>query len=105
MAELLAKQKEEERLREEQAKLTGKPAAKAPPPAKKAAGKDEKPLVDVPKLAVPVATEFQSVMGNSYVRERELSFIAQGLYEPPKEEEEEQASPERAASPVNVVVA
>ena len=45
-------------MREEQAKLTGKPAAKAPPPAKKPAGKDDKPLIDVPKLAVPIATQF-----------------------------------------------
>lgn len=34
-----------------------------------------------------------------------MSFIAQGLYEPPKEEEEVEASPERVASPVIVVAA
>lgn len=39
-------------------------------------------------------------MGNSYVREREMSFIAQNLFEPPKEDEEIPANAERIASPV-----
>jgi hypothetical protein len=42
LAQFQAKQADEERMREEQAKATGKPAAKAPPP-KKAAAKEEKP--------------------------------------------------------------
>ena len=42
LAKFQAKQAEEERLREEQAKATGKPAAKAPP-AKKGNQKEEKP--------------------------------------------------------------
>jgi hypothetical protein len=99
LEQLQAKLREEERVREEQAKLTGKPMAKAPPPAKKAPGKDDKPLVDVPKLPVPVATEFTSVMGNKYVREREMSFIAGTLHEPPKEEEDKPEAPSRLPTP------
>jgi hypothetical protein len=64
MAAHEAKLKEEERIREEQAKLTGKPVAKAPAPAKVVKGKEEKPLLDVPKLPLPVVTEFKTVMGN-----------------------------------------
>jgi hypothetical protein len=57
---------EEERLREEQAKTTGKPAGKAAP-AKKGPAKDDKPQLDVPKLQVPEITDFKSVMGTVYV--------------------------------------
>ena len=95
LADLEAKLKEEERLREEEAKKTGKPPAKAPPPVKKPAGKDEKPVVDVPKLPIPQVTLFKSVMGNQYVRERQYTEIAGNILEPPKEEEEQKL-------PVNV---
>lgn len=53
----------------------------------------------MPKLAVPVATEFTSVMGNKYVREREMSFIAGTLHEPPKEEEDKLEEPARVPTP------
>ena len=87
MKEFEAKKAEEERLREEESKKTGKPIAKAPPPkGAKPAGKDDKPQLDVPKLPAPVVSGFESVMGNKYVREREFEEIAQTLMEPPNEE-------------------
>lgn len=92
MKEFEAKKADEERLREEEAKKTGKPPAKAPPAKGKPAGKDDKPQLDVPKLPMPVISEFESVMGNKYVREREYSEIAMTLLEPPKEEEVDEAA-------------
>lgn len=89
LKEFEAKKAEEERLREEEAKKTGKAPAKAPA-AKKAPGKDDKPQLDVPKVPMPEITDFESVMGNKYVREREFEEIAEGLLDPPKEEEEEE---------------
>lgn len=104
MAQFEAKKAEEERLREEEAKKTGKPPAKVAAPAKKAPGKDDKPQLDIPKLAVPEVTPFESVMGNKYVRERQYTEIAQTILEPPKEEEEEAKGgeePNGAASPTS----
>jgi hypothetical protein len=72
MKEFEAKKAEEERLKEEEAKKTGKAPAKAPAAKAKAPGKDDKPLLDVPKVPMPEITDFESVMGNKYVREREF---------------------------------
>jgi len=45
--------------------------------------------VDVPQLAVPEVTPFQSEMGNEYIRERPLEEIVEKMMQPPVEEEEE----------------
>lgn len=50
LAVLEAKLKEEERIKAEEAAKTGKTPAKAAPPAKKAPAKDDKPVLDVPKI-------------------------------------------------------
>jgi hypothetical protein len=76
LAVLEAKLKEEERIKAEEAAKTGKTPAKAAPPAKKAPAKDDKPVLDVPKIPMKTVTEFVSVMGNKYVREREYAEIA-----------------------------
>lgn len=68
--------------------LAKAPAKAAPKPPAKGA-KEEKPVIDVPKIPVPQVTEFKSEMGNQYVRERQYIEIAQKLMEPPKEDEEE----------------
>ncbi len=73
LAELERKKKEEEAKLEEEAKknpAAAKAPAKAPakPPAKGA--KEEKPVIDVPKIPVPQVTEYKSEMGNQYIRER-----------------------------------
>lgn len=81
-------------MREEEAKKTGKPPAKAPAPAKKGAKADDKPQLDVPKLEVPPVTEYAAVSGNKYVRERQFEEIANTLLDPPKEDEEDEAEGE-----------
>ena len=73
LAELERKKKEEEAKLEEEMKKNpalAKALAKAPqkPPAKGA--KEEKPVIDVPKIPVPQVTEYKSEMGNQYLRER-----------------------------------
>jgi hypothetical protein len=44
----------------------------------------------VPKLEVPQVTEFISVTGNKYVRERSLEEIAEQILKPAEDEEEDQ---------------
>lgn len=53
---------------------------------KKGSKGDDKPQLNVPKLAVPQVTEFDSEMGNKYVRERTFEEIIMRLLEPPVEE-------------------
>ena len=104
-AEALAKHEAEQAAEEakrtaEEAK-TGKPAAKGKaPPVKKAGGKDPgMPDLDVAQLEVPTVTEFESEMGNKYIRERPLDEIIQKLMTPQEEEEEakEEEKAEEAA--------
>jgi hypothetical protein len=97
MAEFQARQEEEARLREEEAKKSGKPPGKAPAPAKKGAKADDKPQLDVPKLEIPEIKEFEAVSGNKYVRERSFEEIANTLLDPPKEDEENEAEGGEAA--------
>jgi hypothetical protein len=104
LKEFEAKKAEEERLREEEAKKTGKAPPKAPV-AKKVPGKDEKPQLDVPKIPMPEITDFESVMGNKYVREREFEEIAEGLLDPPKEDEGEEEVQEEEGFVVDVAAA
>lgn len=55
----------------------------------------------MPKIPVPQVSDFESVMGNRYVREREYDEIAMNLLEPPKEEEEQQQQPTEEAKPAS----
>ena len=60
--------------------------------------------MDVPKLPVPEVSDFVSVMGNKYVREREFDEIAAVLLEPPQDDDEpeepKQEEPPAQAAPV-----
>lgn len=73
LAELERKRKEEEAKLDEEIKknpaLAKAPTKAAPKPVAKGA-KEEKPVIDVPKIPVPQVTEYKSEMGNQYIRER-----------------------------------
>jgi hypothetical protein len=96
-----AKLKEEERLREEEQKRTGKaaPASKAAP---KKGGKDEKPVLDVPKLPIPQVTFFLSEIGNKYVRERTFDELSAKMMEAPAAEGEEKQVDQRTSTALSV---
>ena len=96
-----AKLKEEERLREEEQKRTGKaaPASKAAP---KKGGKDEKPVLDVPKLPIPQVTFFLSEIGNKYVRERTFDELSAKMMEAPAAEGEEKQADQRTSTALSV---
>ena len=65
---------------EDKNKPAGAPKGKAPPPQVKKGGKEpDKPVLDVPKLAVPSIHEFESMMGNKYLVERSLEEITTKL--------------------------
>lgn len=49
---------------------------------------------------MPEITDFESVMGNKYVREREFVEIAEGLLDPPKEDEEGETDQEEEGAAV-----
>ena len=85
LEEVALKKYEEEKKLEEFKKAEedkNKPTAqkgKAPPPQAKKGKEPEKPVVDVPKLAVPSIEHFESGMGNRYLIERSLDEIATKL--------------------------
>ena len=93
-AEALAKYEAEQAAEEakraaEEAKGGKAPAKKAPPPAKKGGKDPGQHDLEVEQLEVPTVTEFESEMGNKYIRERPLQEIIDNLMTPQEEEEEE----------------
>jgi hypothetical protein len=82
------KKAEELKQAEEDKKKAADPKAKKAAPAK-GKGKDDKPNIDVPTLAVPEIVEFTSAMGRAFVYERATADIAETLMKPAPLEEEE----------------
>lgn len=89
LAKYEAEQAAEEAKRAAEEAKTGKAPAKAKAPPAKKGGKDPgQPDLEVEQLEVPDVTEFQSEMGNKYIRERPLQEIIDKLMTPQEEEEE-----------------
>lgn len=82
------KKAEELKQADEDKKKAADPKAKKAAPAK-GKGKDDKPNIDVPKLAVPEIVDYTSSMGRAFVYERSMSDIAEKLMKPAPTEEEE----------------
>ena len=83
LAKYEAEQAAEEAKRVAEEAKTGKAPAKAKAPPAKKGGKDPgQPDLEVEQLEVPDVTEFQSEMGNKYIRERPLQEIIDKLMTP-----------------------
>jgi len=81
-------QKKEAAIKEAEEAKKGAAAGKKAPAAKAKGKEAEKPQFDIPKMEVPVITEFTSESGNKYVRERPIEEIAENLMKPQEEEKE-----------------
>lgn len=83
------KKAEEAKAVEETKKAAADPKAKKAPPPKKGGKEPDKPVLDVPKLEVPVIKEFQSITNQKYLIERSLDEVTEKLYKPAPTEEEQ----------------